>query len=82
MLYRLLANARVVVGTAKYLVEQLNGYLKKYKIKNKNVLYLPNAVDEELFCGLREMVKPKDLVVGKKTLLYYGSLWGSWFDTF
>lgn len=80
MLYRLLANARVVVGTAKYLVEQLNGYLKKYKIKNKKVLYLPNAVDEELFCGLREMVKPKDLVVGKKTLLYYGSLWGSWFD--
>lgn len=80
MLERLLANARVVVGTAKELVEQLESYLKKFKIKNKKVLYLPNAVDEEMFCGLRQLVKPKDLVLGEKTLLYYGSLWGSWFD--
>lgn len=80
MLKKLLVKSSVIVGTAKPLVEQLNGYLKKYNIKNKKVLYLPNAVDEEMFCGLRYFDKPNDLVIGKKTLLYYGSLWGSWFD--
>ena len=80
MLEKLLSKSKVIIGTAKPLVEQLNGYLKKYNIKNKKVLYLPNAVDEELFCGLKTFDKPKDLIMGKKTLLYYGSLWGSWFD--
>lgn len=80
MLISLLKNSDLLVGTAKPLVEQLNTYLKKYNIENKLAVYLPNAVDEELFCGLKELPKPKDMITGEKTFLYYGSLWGSWFD--
>ena len=80
MLIKFLTNSNLLVGTSKFLVEQLHDYLKKYKIKNKKVVYLPNAVDEELFCGLKDLEKPNDLVVGKNTFLYYGSLWGEWFD--
>lgn len=80
MLKKLLTHSDLLVGTAKPLVEQLEQYLKKYKIKNKKVEYLANAVDEELFCGLKKLEKPSDLVLDKVTLLYYGSLWGEWFD--
>lgn len=80
MLKRLLTHATVLTGTAKPLVQQLNGYLEKFKIQNKPVLYSANAVDDEMFCGLKHHAKPEDLVSGKVTLLYYGSLWGEWFD--
>ena len=80
MLKRFLKEADLLVGTAKPLVEQLENYLKKYKIGKKRVEYLANAVDEELFCGLKKLDKPDDLVVDKVTLLYYGTLWGDWFD--
>lgn len=79
-LKKLLANSDLLVGTAKPLCSQLNDYLTKYNIKNKQVMYLPNAVDNELFCGLKNLEKPTDLVTDKKTFLYYGSLWGEWFD--
>lgn len=80
MLKKLLTHSNLLVGTAQPLVEQLNNYLKKFKIKNNKAIYLANAVDEELFCGLKEYDKPWDLVTDKVTLLYYGSLWGEWFD--
>lgn len=80
ILKKMLNYADLLVGTAKPLVKQLKDYLKKYNIKNKEVIYLANAVDEELFCGLKKQEKPEDLIIGSKTLLYYGSLWGSWFD--
>lgn len=80
ILIKLLKHSDLLVGTAKPLVEQLKSYLKKYNIHNKEVLYLANAVDEELFCGLKDLEKPYDLVVDKLTFLYYGSLWGEWFD--
>ena len=80
MLKKLLTESSLLVGTAKPLVEQLKNYLKKYDIPEKKVLYLPNAVDDELFCGLKELEKPDDLIVDKVTFLYYGSLWGEWFD--
>ncbi len=79
-LKKLLENADLLVGTAKPLVEQLEKYLKRYKINGKKTIYLPNAVDDELFCGLKKLEKPQDLVIDKKTFLYYGSLWGEWFD--
>lgn len=65
--------------TAKPLVEQTKKYLKKYKVE-KEILYVPNAVDDELFNGRKTFEKPWDLTIGKPTLIYYGSLWGSWFD--
>ncbi|MBR6509511.1 MAG: glycosyltransferase [Clostridia bacterium] len=80
MLKRLLLHSDVLVGTAKPLVKQLEDYLVKYNIPSKPVLYLANAVDDELFCGNKELVKPDDLKTDKVTLLYYGSLWGEWFD--
>lgn len=79
-LIKILEHSDLLVGTAKPLVEQLNGYLKKYNLGEKKIEYLPNAANDELFCGIKELEKPKDMVTGKKTFLYYGSLWGEWFD--
>lgn len=79
-LKKLLKESAVLVGTAKPLKDQLEGYLEKYQIEKKPVLYLANAVDDELFCPLKKYNKPEDLVIDKVTLLYYGSLWGEWFD--
>lgn len=75
-----LEKSTVLVGTAKLLVEQINKYLEKHKILNKQVIYLPNAVDSDLFEPRKEYEKPQDLIKGSKTLIYYGSLWGSWFN--
>ena len=69
----------LLVGTAKLLVEQLEGYCKELGIQRKTA-YLANAVDDELFAPLLQYDRPKDMVLGSKTLLYYGSLWGEWFD--
>ncbi len=80
MLVRLLKASHVLIGTAKPLASQLEEYLVRYNIEKKPVLYLANAVDDELFCGLKKLDMPEDLVQGKETLLYYGSLWGEWFD--
>lgn len=43
-------------------------------------IYCPNAVDSSLFEPTRSYELPEDLVVGNRTLLYFGSLWGEWFD--
>ncbi len=79
-LKKLLEKSTLLVGTAKLLENQLKEYLKKYNIEGKHTLYLPNAVDSDLFEPRKRYEKPEDLVIGKKTLIYYGSLWGSWFD--
>lgn len=75
----LLTLSDLLVGTAKLLVEQLQGYCKELGIE-KQIAYLPNAVDDELFAPGLDYQQPKDMVLGSKTLLYYGSLWGEWFD--
>lgn len=79
-LKQFLKKSNILVGTSKLLVEQLKDYIKKYKIEGKKILYLANAVDSELFEPRKFYNQPKDLVKGEKTLLYYGSLWGTWFD--
>ena len=79
-LKQFLEKSTILVGTSKLLVEQIKEYLEKYKIENKKVLYLPNAVDSSLFEPRKMHEEPKDLIKGEKTLLYYGSLWGTWFD--
>ncbi len=79
-LKQFLKKSTLLIGTAKLLEEQLKNYLKKYNIKNKKTIYLPNAVDSDLFDPRKKYDKPEDLILGKKTLIYYGSLWGSWFD--
>lgn len=79
-LINMLKYADMVVATAALLVEQTSNYFKKYNIPQKEVYYLANAVDDELFEPRKKYDKPKDLVQGEKTLIYYGSLWGEWFD--
>lgn len=79
-LKQFLKKSEILVGTSKLLEEQIKEYLARYKIKNKKVLYLSNAVDSSLFEPRKIYEKPKDLIQGKKTLIYYGSLWGTWFD--
>lgn len=79
VLFKFLKKADVLVGTAKPLVKQLKGYLRELKI-SKNVIYVPNAVNESIFDSKKDYKKPNDFIAGEKTLLYYGSLWGEWFD--
>lgn len=78
-LNELLKDANLLVGTAKPLVTQLEEYCQDLKIK-RDIKYLANAVDDEMFFPLKQHEKPEDLVIGSKTLIYYGSLWGEWFD--
>lgn len=75
----LLEQCDLLVGTAKLLAEQLGDYCTELGIE-KNIVYLANAVDEELFAPRLRYDLPADMVLGSKTLLYYGSLWGEWFD--
>lgn len=79
-LKQFLEKSEILVGTSQLLEEQIKKYLEKYKIKNKKILYLPNAVDTSVFEPRKMYEKPKDLIIGEKTLIYYGSLWGTWFD--
>ncbi len=76
----MLTHADMIVSTANKLVEQTKNYIREYCNEPKNVYYLANAVDDELFDPRKQYVKPDDLICGVKTLLYYGSLWGEWFD--
>ncbi len=75
----MLKEADMITATALELVKQTKKYVKKYSLI-KEVVYLPNAVDDELFNSHKEYEKPHDLIIGTKTFLYYGSLWGEWFD--
>lgn len=76
-----LKQADVLVATAELLKEKLQETVDyEWPELNKTVHYLANAVDCELFESLLDHKQPKDLVKGEKTLLYYGSLWGEWFD--
>lgn len=76
----MLNNADMIVATAKKLVLQTEEYIKEYCSEKKEVYYLANAVDDEIFEPRKKYEKPEDLKIGEKTLLYYGSLWGEWFD--
>ena len=66
--------APVVVGTAKLLVRRL------VDLGRKDALYLPNASNEYIFDKYKSYERPADLPKrGKKTALYFGSLYGEWF---
>lgn len=80
VLKEFLLKANLLTATALPLKKQTAEYLRKFKIKNKKVVYLANAVNDEMFDPDKEYDKPSDLILGSKTFLYYGSLWGSWFD--
>lgn len=72
---RYLEKADLITVTARMLGE------KVAEKCSRSYLYLPNAVNIEIFEPSRPYARPNDLFVGrKKTLLYFGSLWGEWFD--
>ncbi|WP_163882598.1 glycosyltransferase [Paenibacillus favisporus] len=76
-------NSDYITATSILLKEKLSDFISKDDgITKKNIVidYLPNAVDNDLFESLIKHEKPADLRIGKKTVLYYGSLWGEWFD--
>ena len=76
----MLEESDLLTATAEPLIDQLKEYLIRYNIEKKKIIYVPNAVDDELFNPNRIYECPSDLIKGSKTLLYYGSLWGDWFD--
>lgn len=71
---RFVEQASLITVTAKLLGEKI------WEIASREYTYLPNAVDARLFEPMLPYDCPRDLVKGKKTLLYFGSLWGEWFD--
>ena len=79
VLEKILFMSDLLVGTARPLIKQLKEYMKEFDL-NKEIIYAPNAVDDALFDPKKTYKKPKDFVSGEKTFVYYGSLWGEWFD--
>lgn len=68
-------NADLLTVTAKMLGEKIA------EKTDREYFYLPNAVNVNVFEPGKEYECPQDLKIGKaKTLLYFGSLWGEWFD--
>ncbi|MDO5569396.1 MAG: glycosyltransferase [bacterium] len=80
ILKEILQKCNFVTTTAQPLTLQTQKYFRKFKIKNKQILYSPNAVNDELFDKNKEYDLPVDMIKGKKNFIYYGSLWGEWFD--
>jgi len=67
--------ADLITVTAKMLGEKIE------EKTDREYLYLPNAVNINIFEPGKTYECPHDLRIGKKkTLIYFGSLWGEWFD--
>lgn len=67
--------ADMITITSRNLIELLKSRT------DKDVHYLPNAVDTTVFDSRKSYERPGDLVTGKdKTILYFGTLWGEWVD--
>lgn len=72
---RFLKKVDLITVTARMLGEKIREH------SDREYVYLPNAVNIEIFEPAKKYERPSDLVKGKeKTLLYFGSLWGEWFD--
>lgn len=52
-LKQFLEKSKILTGKSEVLVKQLEDYLSKYKIVDKSILYLPDAID----CNLLEQIK-------------------------
>lgn len=74
--HEFISGADLLVGSARLLVQQITENINE---KNKSIVYIPNAYDEDLFEPARAYDKPLDMPAGEKVFLYFGSLWGEWF---
>jgi O-antigen biosynthesis protein len=80
---RFLLWADVIVATTQLLRKRIMAYMRTDPAladRAGDVEYVPNAVDTDLFYPDLPHKTPEDLITGAPTLLYYGSLWGEWFD--
>ena len=70
-----ISRSEIAVGSAKGLVNSL-------KIAGRDdALYIPNAADEKIFDRYKQYTRPPDLRTSKaRKCLYFGSLYGDWFD--
>lgn len=66
--------AEVLVATAPVLAERLK------RISGRRVELIPNAANRELFDPALDHARPADLPRAEWTVLYFGALWGDWFD--
>lgn len=64
----------LVVGTAKVLVEELK------RRGRPDAIYLPNAANDAIFDHYRSWPRPSEYDENRPVLLYFGSLYGEWFD--
>lgn len=69
-----IAESEIVVGTAKVLRDKL------VAAGRNDALYLPNAANERIFDSYKEYARPAEIDASKRALLYFGSLYGEWFD--
>jgi GT2 family glycosyltransferase/glycosyltransferase involved in cell wall biosynthesis len=73
----------ILVATTQLLAQRMSDFMRQdpeLARKADEVIYVPNAVDTDLFDPMRHHQRPHDLSSGTPTLLYFGSLWGEWFD--
>ncbi|HEV2462109.1 MAG TPA: glycosyltransferase, partial [Ktedonobacterales bacterium] len=78
-----LLRAHAIAATTQLLRERIVEYMRADSAlapRARDVQYVPNAVDIDLFDPSVVYPVPADLARGSPTLLYYGSLWGEWFD--
>jgi glycosyltransferase involved in cell wall biosynthesis len=66
-------DADILVASAKTLQQSMA------KRVSKDVLLIPNAVNDTLFDPTLEAPRPDDIPTGK-VVLYIGAMWGAWFD--
>jgi glycosyltransferase involved in cell wall biosynthesis len=71
---RLIARADALVASSALLRDRLADRT------GRPVVLIRNAVDATLFDPDRTWPRPAGLVRGRPTCLYFGSLWGDWFD--
>lgn len=74
ILNQYILQSRLVVGTAKVLQQSL------IERGRQDALYLPNAVNEDIFDCYRVFHRPVEYQEGFRSIVYFGSLYGEWFD--
>jgi glycosyltransferase involved in cell wall biosynthesis len=47
---------------------------------NRLVSLVPNAVNDDIFNSSLKYIRPSDLPLGNRIVMYTGALWGEWFD--
>lgn len=71
---QIIAASAVLVATEASLVARLE------RLSGRPVVFLPNAVNSNLFGPQPEAPRPADFPQAEWSVIYIGALWGEWFD--